>query len=272
MSELFAIRKSHKRAATNEEVETTRPLYIEGNVTRGSVGILFIHGYTATPASFRGYAEALAADGYTVSVPLLPGHAGTPADLNGIRWDQWLSAVLLAYDELRQKCDGVFVVGISLGGALGLQLAARRNDIRKLFLLAPAVYPPIALKLAVRSVLPLLPRLGIQYWKHVAGDVKRKDGFELAYGKTAISSLIALNACMESTQKILPEVDTDVLVFQGRVDHALPIGKVKEILNRLGSIQKDLIWLENSFHSIPRDHDAHFVLDTIRTQIAATIE
>lgn len=269
MSELFALRKSHKRTATAEEVETARPFYAKGNVARGSKGILFIHGFTVTPASFKGFAESLAADGYTVSVPLLPGHAGRPTDLNEVRWDQWLDTVLVAYDKLREECEEVFVVGLSLGGALGLQLATRRDDIRKLFLLAPAVYPTPLLKLAVRSLLPLLRKLGFQYWKHVAGDVKREDGFELGYGKTSINGLMALNACMESTQKILPDVTADVLIFQGRADHEVQARKAKEILNCLGSSQKDLIWLDNSFHEIPRDHESQLVLDTIREQIAA---
>ena len=256
MNELFALRKSHKRLATAEEVETARPFYAGGNVARGSTGILFIHGFTATPASFRGFAESLAAGGYTVSVPLLPGHAGQAADLNRIRWQQWLETVLVAYDKLRRECEEVFVAGLSLGGALALQLAAQRDDIRKLFLLAPAVYPTHLLKIAVRSLLPLMRKLGFQYWKHVAGDVKREDGLELGYGKTSINGLLALNACMESTQKILSDVTVDVVIFQGRIDHEVPAKKATEILNGLGSRHKELIWLDNSFHEIPRDHDS----------------
>jgi esterase/lipase len=73
---------------------------------------------------------------------------------------------------------------------------------------------------------------------------------------------------MEATQKVLPDVTADVLLFQGRRDHEVPAKKAKEILNRLGSRRKDLIWLDHSFHEIPRDHDSLRVLRTIRDQIA----
>lgn len=161
------------------------------------------------------------------------------------------------------------MAGISLGGALALQLATQRDDIKKMFLLAPAVYPTPRLKLAVAVLVPLLRTLGFRYWRHVAGDVKREDGFELGYGRTALDGLLALSACMAATQKILPDVTADVLIFQGRTDHEIPSKKASQILRLLGSHWKDLVWLDHSFHEVPRDLDSQSVLETIRKEIAA---
>jgi len=97
--------------------------------------------------------------------------------------------------------------------------------MKKLFLLAPAVYPIPLFKVAVALLVPLLRKLGFRYWMHVAGDVKREDGFELGYGKTALTGLLALSACMEATQKLLPDVTADVLIFQSRTDHEVPAKK-----------------------------------------------
>ena len=66
-------------------------------------------------------------------------------------------------------------------------------------------------------LLPLLQKLGFRFWRHVAGDVKREDGFELGYGRTAFDGLLAHRACMVATQQILPDVTADVLIFQGRI-------------------------------------------------------
>jgi len=264
---LHALRKWRKRAATQEEMETARPFFRKGEGKAGRTGVLLVHGFTVTPANFRQFAEALAQDGYTVSVPLLPGHGTRPEDLVGVRWEQWLEAVAAAHDKLQETCGAVFVAGISLGGALALQLARARQTIRKLFLLAPAVYPLPILEAAVRWLLPWLRRLGLRYWMHVAGDVKRRDGFELGYGKTALDGLSELVASMRSTQRILPEVTTDVLIFQGRTDHEVPAKRALLILQRLGSRNKGLVWLENSFHEIPRDGDAPLVLRRIREEI-----
>jgi len=269
MPELFALRKMDKRPATEAEIETTKPLFKRGHGAKEQLGLLFIHGFTVTPANFRAYAEEFAELGYTVSVPLLPGHGETPEALDSVLWQDWLDAVVEAYDELRAGCQRVFVVGISLGGALAIQLAHRRQDVVKLYLLAPAVYPIPLLAIASRTLIPLLKRFGVRYWMHVAGDVKATDGFELGYGKTPIRGLEQLTACMRATREVLPRVTTDAQIFQGRVDHEVPAAKAKAIYGGLGSRRRELVWLESSYHEIPRDHDAQLVLDRIKADLGA---
>jgi carboxylesterase len=270
MIELFALRGRSRRPATPAELETAAPLPLRrGQGPRARIGLLFVHGFTVTPANFRAWAERLNGLGYTVSAPLLPGHGGAPADLEGVAWEDWLDAVLAAYDELRAACDHVAVIGISLGGALALHLAARRADVLKLYLLAPAVYPLPVLTVASVALIPLLRRLGLRSWTHVAGDVRDPAGFELGYGATALDGLEQLHRCMRETQEILPRVNADALVFQGRVDHEVPAARAPSLVARLGSRRRELVWLERSFHEIPRDLDAELVFDRIRTDLEA---
>ena len=40
----------------------------------GKVGVLLVHGFTATTTEVRLLAQCLHAEGYTISAPLLPGH------------------------------------------------------------------------------------------------------------------------------------------------------------------------------------------------------
>ena len=47
----------------------------------GPVGVLLCHGFTGSPQTLRGWAEYLAAEGLTVSLPRLPGHGTTWQDL-----------------------------------------------------------------------------------------------------------------------------------------------------------------------------------------------
>jgi len=98
--------------------------------------------------------------------------------------------------------------------------------------------------------------------------VKRPDGFELGYGKTALNGLFQLADCMKETQKILPDVEADALIFQGRTDHEVPAKMAVEIMRLMGSERKELVWLDNSFHEIPRDYEAGRVLERIRSEIA----
>ena len=89
----------------------------------GPVGVLFCHGFTGSPASLRGWAEQTAEAGYTVSLPVLPGHATVWQELNVTSWRDWYDAVDAEYRSLRETCDTVFVAGLSMGGSLALRLA-----------------------------------------------------------------------------------------------------------------------------------------------------
>jgi esterase/lipase len=94
----------------------------------GPVGVVLSHGFTGTPASMRPWADHLAAAGYTVRLPLLPGHGGTWQDTNRTRWPQWYAAIERAYDEVAARCDVVFAGGLSMGGTLVTRLAEQKGD------------------------------------------------------------------------------------------------------------------------------------------------
>ena len=100
------------------EAESTAPFAADG----GPVGALVLHGFTGNPHSLRGLAVALADAGFTVELPLLPGHGTTVADLVPTTWEDWSTAAEDAYVKLAARCDAVVVVG------LGLCWASARGD------------------------------------------------------------------------------------------------------------------------------------------------
>src|SRR5882724_8189151 len=113
----------------------------------GPVGVLLCHGFTGSPQTLRGWADYLAGQGLTVSLPRLPGHGTTWQDLARTGSDDWLAEVDAAFGQLAGRCEQVFVFGLSMGGCLALRLAETRGGaVRELFLLAPA------LKYVVRSL------------------------------------------------------------------------------------------------------------------------
>src|SRR3712207_8521080 len=65
--------------------------------------------------SMRPWGEHLAAEGFTVRCPLLPGHGTSWQDCNGSTHEQWTAEVERALDELTATCDRVFVAGPSMG-------------------------------------------------------------------------------------------------------------------------------------------------------------
>ena len=94
------------------------PFHADG----GPIGVVLSHGLSGSPASMRPWGEYLAERGYTVDVPRLPGHGTTVAECNRTRWDDWYATVERSYLQMRERCEIVFVGGLSMGGALAVML------------------------------------------------------------------------------------------------------------------------------------------------------
>ena len=81
----------------------------------GPTGVLLCHGFTGSPGSLRPWAEYLAAEGLTVSLPRLPGHGTTWQEMNRTRWEDWYAEVDRAFGELQATSDDIFLMGLSMG-------------------------------------------------------------------------------------------------------------------------------------------------------------
>ena len=88
-----------------------------------STGVLLVHGFTGSPKSMTPWGKELAAEGWTVRVPRLPGHGTTWQEMNRTTWEDWFAEADRAFRDLQGRCRQVFVMGLSMGGCLTLRLA-----------------------------------------------------------------------------------------------------------------------------------------------------
>lgn len=106
------------------------------------IGLLFVHGFTASPAEMRPMAEAFATrSNWRSKGILLPGHGARIEDMQAARGEDWIGAVQRACSELEKECQHVFVCGLSLGATLACHAALRRSSSSRLtglILMAPA--------------------------------------------------------------------------------------------------------------------------------------
>ncbi len=221
--------------------------HLEGDTffwTGNEVGVLLLHGLTATTAEVRLLAERLHAEGYTISAPLLPGHGTSPEELNETTWHDWAWAAEKAYQHLATVCDYVFVGGESTGGALALYLAAQHKEIAGVLCYAPAIKLAIPTHDVVRLYVaaPLVHSLP----KENVGDNEHWQGYRVNPLR-AVMELIRLG---REVRRQLPRINQPVLVMQGRNDKTVSADVGEIIMEGVLSERAEQHWWEESGHVI----------------------
>lgn len=224
----------------------------------GDVGVLVIHGYTGTPQSMRPWAEHLAAAGYSVRLPLLPGHGTRWQELNRTRWQDWYAEVERSFDELRSRCSRVFAAGLSMGGLLATKLALEHGPRVTGLIVVNPIY------LHDNRFLPLLPmlRYAVPSFPGIVNDVKMVGGVpELGYDRNPLRAMHSQTLLWAEVKRDLDEITQPVLLMHSRVDNTVPVASSAYFLEHISSTDVTEIWLENSYHVATLDNDAPLIHD-----------
>ncbi len=232
----------------------------------GDIGVLVLHGFTGNPSSMRPLAEFLAADGFTVSLPRLPGHGTSVADMMTTSWVDWTRAALEAYDDLAARTTRVAVVGLSMGGGLGAYVAQRR-DVGAVVFINPLVKPPVP---EMIDGLNQLIEAGLTTIDAIGSDVKREGVSELAYNATPLACAKSLFDGIGEVYEALASIVAPSLLLSSREDHVVTADNGDDLVARVrGPIER--VWLENSFHVATIDNDQPVVQALTRDFIHKTV-
>jgi carboxylesterase len=223
-----------------------------GDGPEGRVGVLLVHGFTSDPSSMRPWGEHLAAEGFRVLGPRLPGHGTTWQDCNASTEQDWLRSVHAGLDELTAQCDAVVVAGLSMGGTLAVRLAEERpGDLAGLVL----VNPSLLTRRLDAKLLPLIARL-TPSWAPIGNDVKKPGVVEQAYAKLPTRAVMALRRLWRVTRADLAAVTAPVLLFRSREDHVVEPASAALLLSGVSSTEVTEVLLEDSYHVATLDNDA----------------
>jgi carboxylesterase len=223
-----------------------------GSGANAATGVLLSHGFTGSPLSMRPFAEHLAAEGYGVAVPRLPGHGTTWQEMNNTRWQDWYAVLDNELERLRKEHDRVFLAGLSMGGCLVLRLAEQHGaDISGVILVNPSVRTDDK-----RSVfLPVLQRL-MPSFPGISNDIKKPGVDEGAYSRMPLRALYSLSQLWTVTRADLAKVTQPVLLFRSTVDHVVEPSSGRTILASISSRDVTETLLEDSYHVATLDNDA----------------
>ena len=223
-----------------------------GTGENATTGVLLSHGFTGSPRSMRPFAEHLAADGYGVAVPRLPGHGTHWREMNSTRWQDWYAVLDNELERLRKEHDRVFVAGLSMGGCLTLRLAEEHGaDIAGLILVNPSVRTDD--KRLV--LLPVLQRV-VPSFPGISNDIKKPGVDEGAYDRMPLRALHSLSQLWQLTRDDLGKVTQPVLLFRSTVDHVVEPSSGRTVLASISSRDVTETLLEDSYHVATLDNDA----------------
>jgi carboxylesterase len=221
----------------------------------GTVGVLVCHGFTGSPRTVRPWAEHLAAAGFTVRAPQLPGHGTTWQDLDRTGWQDWYGAAERAFAELSDRCEQVFVAGLSMGGCLAFRLAQTQGArVSGLVVVNPSLAPDTRLFLlapVLKYVVPSLPG--------ITGDIKKPGGDEGGYERVPVKAAATLPALWKLTARHLAEVTQPVLVYRSTVDHVVGPASMRVLRAALPSVE--VRTLADSYHVATLDNDAPAIFE-----------
>lgn len=224
----------------------------------GSVGALMIHGFTGNPSSMRIVAEALAAEGFHVELPRLPGHGTVVEEMVPTRWADWIGEVEKAYAKLAERADTIVVGGLSMGGTLSLRTAVNHPDIAGLILINPLTQPQAP---EVVEMLDDFLQQGVEVMPAIGGDIADPDQVESSYDGAPIAALLSL--IQDGAAPLEDQYGTltmPLLLCSSPQDHVIEPAQGDYLAAQYGGDVERVI-LERSYHVATQDYDKDLIVE-----------
>jgi len=234
-----------------QTISTAEPFFFPG----GSTGCLLLHGFTGTPKEMRGLGEYLAGKGFSVLGPRLAGHATRPEDMIRANWTDWAAGVEDGYHLLRGICRRVYLIGLSMGGALSL-LMSTHLEVSGVVAMSTPYRLPRDWRLNytewLSKIWPYLPKndgtSGAGWFDAPAG------AEHISYPMNPVRSIGELNKLLAAMRAALPQVCVPVLLIHSADDrYVLPENMERIYTGLVNAPDKARLSLTGSGHIVTRD-------------------
>lgn len=227
----------------------------------GTIGVLLLHGFTASPHEVKWLGQHLAARGHTVYAPRIAGHGTDYRDLARMTWQDWAATALDAYYVLRAQCDRIFVGGLSMGGALAL-LTAAQVAVDGVIALAAPVLPFAGLSAnrlrIIRRLRPFTDQTDRSpFAAYILAQQKQLGEPEIGrvrYGLWSTAAVEQLTRLIPQVQAGLPEIRAPVLAIYAQQDTTVLLPNLDALKAALtGAARIETHVLERSSHILTQD-------------------
>lgn len=222
----------------------------------GPIGVVVSHGFTGSPFSMRPWAQHLAAAGYTVRLPLLPGHGTSWQDLNTKTWQEWYASIDATFEELSSRCEQVFAFGLSMGGTLATRLAEQKRDRLAGLVLVNPSYGMTGFKHRLAPIVKYV----VKSQAGIGSDVKRADVVsEGGYDRTPIVAFDQLRKLWKVVTADFAKITAPILMYRSVEDHV--VEPLSAQLLQTGAVNTTIreVLLLDSYHVATMDNDAETI-------------
>ncbi len=232
-------------------IASAEPFLFSGSHT----GCLLIHGFTGTPKEMRWMGEYLAEQGFSVLGVRLSGHATRPDDMLRSHWTDWAASVEDGYYLLRGLADRVYLIGLSMGGALSLLLSTQL-DVKGVIAISTPMHLPADWRLNFTGLLsrfmPYVPKSKLPDSYGWFDQEAWKD--HISYPEHPVRAVAQLDRLLAELAAALPNVRVPVLLIHSRDDQSIALENVDHLYDALTNVtDKTRIYLEGSGHVVTRD-------------------
>jgi len=215
------------------------------------VGCLIIHGFGGSIYEVEPLAEYLTNKGFVVSCAKLKGHTGNRQDMKIATYEDWISSAEEELLKLKEKTDDIAIIGFSMGGLIGVNLACK-HDIKALVTINTPIY----------------------YWNlkrvflNLIEDIKNRkyDNFQRYMRARRNSPILAMRnflMLLNHTKPLLCNVKCNALITQARDDDTVRTRSVDYLFRHLSSEHVEIKYYDNGGHQILRSQSSDKVISDV---------
>ena len=217
------------------------------------LGVVLVHGFLASPAEIRDFADELFALGFPVLGVRLKGHGTSPWDLRERSWQDWQDSVRRGFSIMAELAPRVALVGFSTGGALSLILASERPAR-----LAGVVAASVPMKFQDRGMrfVPLVHGANrLVRWVSSFEGIKPFQSNEsehphINYRQMPVRGLYELTVLVDVLKASLAQVACPVTLLQGSDDPVVVPESGASLLESLAHVPVELRMVDSHRHGI----------------------
>jgi esterase/lipase len=195
---------------------------------QGKKGIIVSHGFSSNKENVSIYTKFLQSKGYPTLAFDYSGHGESEGDITNTTATAWKDDLNAAIDFMKQHCDGIALLGFSLGGMSSLLCSSRSNA-------TIAIAPPTNFRKLVTHFIK-------------TGLVKKLKEF-IDFGGLNIKHSFITDSAKYDMKNIMKKIKCPILLIHGDEDDIVPLSQSQEIIEYINEPKK-LVIIEGMTHNV----------------------